>query len=742
MTGWCKNPTTLNHMKKTTIAVVILTAGLSMAAHAQVLLYQWAFTNSADTFTNSAPSYAFTPGTGSLSLSNVAGNIFTAGVGSDAINPVLYFTNSNAGPGSGPGVNAMGALVANGQGYNGGNTGVAVATNLNLGSLNKITMTCWIKVAGNTGQFPRFAQFGQTPAFDIGNKGSGAHNDIGMSINNAAGIYQMQNTVANASSVQATATAVTGLSNFPGGLPADGSTWIFEAITYDGTLGANQMVNWLGTVSLSVQPIVLQANFGFINFTTNATVLIGNNFVPSAPRALVQGAIADVRIYSGILTSNMVDNIRQFKDPGVIPPGNTNVVIINKPVSGNTFVSGTRNFNVVAGGIPNNFTYLWRSNGVPVVGGTNATLTLTNIPLSANGSAFLCSVTNYLLNTTTIYTGTNSLPATLTVLALTPGSYAQAIFTNNPYSFWMLNEPSNTVPILVSDYANGHDGIEQEPINSFFLTGPSSPDYPGFPSVNSGIQVRANFQASRLNMANPVNFPNTGMTICGWVRTPTGATANGLIFDLVSDTAGGYGLVFNGANTVGYQWGQNPPASGFNSGVSFNNNEWTFVALVVSTNLTQADLDNSITSDTNATIYVGAPSIGLTRAIDSTALNSGDLIGSGTSAGTLALGRTASAASDNGSFYQQNNVAFNGVAVFYSTLSPQTITNLYLKSAGLGLFETADPNTVGNLLLTYPLGTLQSASAVSGPYAPIIGATSPWSITPSQPQQFYRVVYP
>jgi len=93
-------------MKKTTLLTLMIAAGLSLAAPAQTLLYQWAFTNLTDTVSNSAPSYAFTPGTGSLLLGNVTGNIFTAGVGADGVNPVLYFTNSNAGPGFGPGVDA------------------------------------------------------------------------------------------------------------------------------------------------------------------------------------------------------------------------------------------------------------------------------------------------------------------------------------------------------------------------------------------------------------------------------------------------------------------------------------------------------------------------------------------------------------------------------------------------------------------------------------------------------------
>jgi hypothetical protein len=211
------------------------------------------------------------------------------------------------------------------------------------------------------------------------------------------------------------------------------------------------------------------------------------------------------------------------------------------------------------------------------------------------------------------------------------------------------------------------------------------------------------------------------------------------MFDLVSDTAGGFGLVFDGANTVSYQWGANPPASGF-AGGTFNTNEWTFVALVVSTNLTSDDLANSITSDTNATIYVGAPSIGLLSATDSSTLT-GDNIGSGTSASAFTLGRIASAASDNGSFYQANTVAFNSIAIFYSALSPQGITNLYLAGVGdlLPLVASSDPNVSGNILLTYPVGTLQVSTALPGNFTDVPGASSPWSVPTSGQAAFFRV---
>jgi hypothetical protein len=47
---------------------------------------------------------------------------------------------------------------------------------------------------------------------------------------------------------------------------------------------------------------------------------------------------------------------------------------------------------------------------------------------------------------------------------------------------------------------------------------------------------------------------------------------------------------------------------------------------------------------------------------------------------------------------------------------------------------------VGNqVILNWPVGTLQSASQVNGPYSNVNGATSPYTNTVSGAQQYYRV---
>ena len=277
---------------------------------------------------------------------------------------------------------------------------------------------------------------------------------------------------------------------------------------------------------------------------------------------------------------------------------------------------------------------------------------------SANGASFVCSVTNY--TTGDDLRGTNSLPATITVLNPTPGSYAQAIYTSNPYSFWMVNEPSNSVPVPLSDYANGRDGLAVTPSGNRFLSSISSPSYPGFPANNTTIET-VQGTASQLNTPGLPAYTNSGMTLCGWVYTPTLGTVNeGLIFNLPSDTANGFGLVFGGGNELDYQWGNGVAST---SGLLIPSAEWTFVALVISTNLTQADINNSIAADTNATLYIGSHSGGFNAVQYSTAFDGVTIGNNNTSVSPLALGRTTFSTSENGAWYASSTAEFNGVAV-------------------------------------------------------------------------------
>jgi hypothetical protein len=62
----------------------------------------------------------------------------------------------------------------------------------------------------------------------------------------------------------------------------------------------------------------------------------------------------------------------------------------------------------------------------------------------------------------------------------------------------------------------------------------------------------------------------------------------------------------------------------------------------------------------------------------------------------------------------------------YGSIIPPAVT---LYSHGVG----------GQVVLTWTVGTLQSAPAVTGPYTDITGATSPYALAPSSAQQYFRV---
>ena len=82
------------------------------------------------------------------------------------------------------------------------------------------------------------------------------------------------------------------------------------------------------------------------------------------------------------------------------------------------------------------------------------------------------------------------------------------------------------------------------------------------------------------------------------------------------------------------------------------------------------------------------------------------------------------------------NLQMSDVAVFYSALSPTNIYKLYLAAVGELITTT---NSDGNLVLSWPVGTLESSTNIAHPYNPVPGATSPYTVMNNAPQKFYRV---
>jgi len=120
------------------------------------------------------------------------------------------------------------------------------------------------------------------------------------------------------------------------------------------------------------------------------------------------GVLDDVRIYNRALSSN---EVLQLYAMGAVAP-----TITAQPTNVTVNVGDTASFSVTAGGTAP-LSYQWGFNTTNIVNATNATLTLTNVQLNRAGS--------YSVLVTNIAGSTNSVTATLTVLAVPPTITAQ-----------------------------------------------------------------------------------------------------------------------------------------------------------------------------------------------------------------------------------------------------------------------------------------------------------------------------
>jgi hypothetical protein len=80
----------------------------------------------------------------------------------------------------------------------------------------------------------------------------------------------------------------------------------------------------------------------------------------------------------------------------------------------------------------------------------------------------------------------------------------------------------------------------------------------------------------------------------------------------------------------------------------------------------------------------------------------------------------------------------NWVWASYMTVAQNSTFENYAPIASSAVTLTAQM-IGGKLVLTWPNGTLQSAPVVNGQYSDLTGVTSPYTNTPSGPQQYYRV---
>jgi hypothetical protein len=450
---------------------------------------------------------------------------------------------------------------------------------------------------------------------------------------------------------------------------------------------------------------IIQTNVSVATTNYGASVFpfrIGGNGILDATANFFTGLIDEVAVFDRALSLGELSGLfGAAVSGGALAP-----FVSVQPNSTTLYAGRNAQFPVtVAGSTP--LTYQWRKNGLPISDGGNVsgtgtgTLTITGVTAGNTGDYDLVAANGA--------GSVTSLVATLTVIAPAPGSFEAVTVAHNPFAYWRLNETSGTIAF---DFWGGHNGAYQSGA-VFGVAGATNPPFSGFESSNTAVQTFGATPSSYVSVPFGTIGTNT-VTFTAWLY-PMGVQENwsGL---LVNRGGIGGGFNYNDQQMLGYTWNNNNAATyGFASGLLIPTNDWSFVAVVI--------------SPTNAILYL----------INGTKVQTATNVLAHTSD---VFGNNWQIGHDNNSNNNNGTRTFNGiideVALYLRSLSPTEIFELY--SAGGIPLITLNIQQIGNdIVLTWPQGTLQQAGVVTGPYANVTGATSPYTNAINSTQQFYRV---
>jgi hypothetical protein len=442
-------------------------------------------------------------------------------------------------------------------------------------------------------------------------------------------------------------------------------------------------------------------NYGFAQFPFR----IGGGGILDATGNFFPGFIDEVAVFNrAISSSELSDLFGAALSGGDLPP-----TISAEPVSQTLYAGRTATFSVTALGTSPQFR--WRKDGTPlndgagILGSGTATLTISNIA-AANLGVYEVVITNRVGSVT-------SAPAALTIITPLPNSHESAVIALSPVSYYRLNEtndPSGGTAV-VNDYWGGHNGVYGVFAQNGFtpIAGPRPSDgFNVFESSNAALMSVNPTADSYATVSAPGIANTTNLTITAWINPASYADARmGLVFARAGLPA--TGLNFNG-QSLNYHWLDDPNTYNWNPGLIPPLNQWSFVALVV--------------EPTQGTIYL-INANGGTNAVNVLAHN-----------GRAFTDNIRIGGDPNNNTARTFNGAIDEVAIFGYSLTPAQIQSLYL---GVSSVSLSVQNIGGNVVLTWPQGTLLEANEVTGPYT-TNNAASPYTNAPTAPRKFYKVI--
>jgi hypothetical protein len=396
----------------------------------------------------------------------------------------------------------------------------------------------------------------------------------------------------------------------------------------------------------------------------------------------------------------------------------TDLVIAKGPDSITRNVGSYAAFRPTAyGAVP--ITYQWYKGPTKLTGETNTTLWLSNVQLADDASTYTVAVSNSF--TSSNLTATLNVQSRAVNVPLT--GYAQIIAADHPVAYWRLDEPDGSLTAV--DAVGTFDGSYSGPLNAVFTY-----------QVPTGIPHYTNDPAIGLSNGATVNVPyalelNPDRTWSAeiWFM-PSSLGADGGDYRVILSSQ--YNLYPNPYN--GWYIYQQPngtiafvpqPGNGF---IVAGPDDPAHSNLLVPGNwyhMVVSDDGVNFNVYLNGELRSSFPVSGIAFIPNGTGVN-----GDGTTGG----GATVIGRRTDGAFN-----AFLGTAdetAFYNyALTPAQVQAHFAGSVRLTVAKTG----ATSVQLSWPVGVLQSASNVKGPYSDVGGAVSPWSHTTTNSPAFYRV---
>jgi len=286
-----------------------------------------------------------------------------------------------------------------------------------------------------------------------------------------------------------------------------------------------------------------------------------------------------------------------------------------------------------------------------------------------------------------------------------------AILAAHPAAYWRFNETNGTTAF---DYAGGHNGAYTGPVTNG-VPGPRGAGFVGLEADNTSYSFEGNFSIVKTQPPIPVNG-NT-LTTIALVQSVSPQKDYACILVSTREVNDVAYFSVRSAGTLAYDFNDDPLSDQFDSGLTLPDGGWAFVAETVAADQAVLYLDDGGGAGLQAvTNVLAAAPLPLT--------------------GSVSLG-----GDPNLNLGQDRtwNGGLDEIAYFTRTLSSTEIAAIHDALVNEALRLTA--GTVGtDLVLTYTNGILQSADDVTGPWADVLGATSPsYSTSMTGLRRFFRL---